>query len=189
MVFFIVLFEAFWVQRSAEDAKVLSVTAVLPPHAFIYVDASAPLQDKDKDLFNRLGGLTIKLQDISFVRNTRFLPPKVEKAVKLHPATAKPTSSRPAYLFTLPLMVLGVPAHHSQISAFQIPATSIMEGIVDLHNDIMIFLTFIIVFVFYLLSVCVIKFSAVDSVSSSSMLDRYGYAGDDVSHNSVIEVI
>jgi hypothetical protein len=34
---------------------------------------------------------------------------------------------------------------------FQTPATPIMEGLIDLHHDIMFFLTFIIIFVFYLL--------------------------------------
>jgi len=57
------------------------------------------------------------------------------------------------------LALLGLPTHHSKIIAFQTPATPIMEGIVDLHNDIMFFLTFIIVFVLYLLIAVVINFS------------------------------
>jgi heme/copper-type cytochrome/quinol oxidase subunit 2 len=81
------------------------------------------------------------------------------------------------------LALIGLPAHHSNIASFQIPATPIMEGIVDLHNDIMFFLTFIIVFVLYLLAVCVVKFS------QNNVNDQYGYAGDDLSHNTIIEVI
>jgi len=81
------------------------------------------------------------------------------------------------------LSLLGLPVHHSQIASFQTPATPIMEGIVDLHNDIMFFLTFIIVFVFYLLAVCVIQFSQSDN------LRVYGHAGDAVTHNTAIEVI
>ena len=81
------------------------------------------------------------------------------------------------------LALLGTPAHHSTIASFQIPATPIMEGIVDLHNDIMFFLTFIIAFVLYLLAVCVVKFS------QNNVNEQYGYAGDDLSHNTVIEVI
>jgi hypothetical protein len=81
------------------------------------------------------------------------------------------------------LALIGLPVHHSSMASFQIPATPIMEGIVDLHNDIMFFLTFIIVFVLYLLAVCVIKFS------QSNDVNNYGYAGDDLSHNTTIEVI
>ena len=81
------------------------------------------------------------------------------------------------------LALVGLPVHHSSMASFQVPATPIMEGIVDLHNDIMFFLTFIIVFVLYLLAVCVIKFS------QDGSSDNYGYAGDDLSHNTTIEVI
>lgn len=73
--------------------------------------------------------------------------------------------------------------HHSTIASFQTPVTPIMEGIVDLHNDIMFFLTFVIVFVLYLLSVCIINFS------QNNIENRHGYAGDDLSHNTAIEVI
>lgn len=85
--------------------------------------------------------------------------------------------------FTGLLALIGLPAHHSNVASFQVPATPIMEGIVDLHNDIMFFLTFIIVFVLYLLVVCAVKFSQNDAN------DHYGYAGDDLSHNTAIEVI
>jgi hypothetical protein len=81
------------------------------------------------------------------------------------------------------LALIGLPTHHSNVASFQIPVTPIMEGIVDLHNDIMFFLTFIIVFVFYLMAVCVVNFSQND------VNDRYGHAGDDLSHNTTIEVI
>lgn len=49
------------------------------------------------------------------------------------------------------LALIGLPTHHSKLVSFQTPATPIMEGIVDLHHDIMFFLTFIVVFVLYLL--------------------------------------
>lgn len=89
----------------------------------------------------------------------------------------------PRVSFVTLLTLVGLPAHHSDMASFQIPATPIMEGIVDLHNDIMFFLTFIIVFVFYLLAACALKFS------QSGTNDYYGYAGDDLSHNTTIEVI
>jgi len=78
---------------------------------------------------------------------------------------------------------IGYPTHHSKILAFQTPATPIMEGIIDLHNDIMFFLVFIIFFVFYLLIICMIFFSNNNDIS------RYGYAGDNNTHNTFIEVI
>lgn len=47
----------------------------------------------------------------------------------------------------------------------------------------MFFLTFVIVFVLYLLVVCIVQFS------QNSVADQYGHAGDDLSHNTTIEVI
>jgi len=67
-----------------------------------------------------------------------------------------------------------------------------MEGIVDLHNDIMVFLVFIIVFVFYLLAVVVIIFNdnkRAQSASETLKQNLYGHAGDNVNHNTAIEVI
>lgn len=58
-----------------------------------------------------------------------------------------------------------------------------MEGIVDLHHDVMLFLVFIIIFVFYLLAIVVIQFI------DENDFDIHGYAGDNVTHNTVIEVI
>jgi len=84
------------------------------------------------------------------------------------------------------LTVIGLPTHHSSLASFQIPASPIMEGIVDLHNDIMFFLVFIITFVLYLLSVCIINFSE-RSVNTS--VRNYGVAGDALTHNTAIEVI
>ena len=100
--------------------------------------------------------------------------------------TMKELGSAPTaktFLSAAVFALIGLPVHHSSMASFQVPATPIMEGIVDLHNDIMFFLTFIIVFVLYLLAVCVIKFS------QNGSYDNYGYAGDDLSHNTTIEVI
>ena len=77
------------------------------------------------------------------------------------------------------LALLGLPSHHSKIIAFQTPAAPIMEGIVDLHNDIMFFLTFIIVFVLYLLIAVAINFS--DNTSYRPVAN--------VTHNTTIEII
>jgi len=61
-----------------------------------------------------------------------------------------------------------------------------MEGIVDLHHDIMVFLVFILIFVLYLLLVIVMNFTA-----SLSNIDNniHGYSGDDINHNTFIEII
>jgi hypothetical protein len=84
-------------------------------------------------------------------------------------------------LLLLPL--IGTPTHHSKMVAFQTPASSIMEGIVDLHHDIMFFLVFIMVFVLYLLAVVVIQFS------EDSNHNIHGYAGDNVTHSTPLEII
>jgi len=81
------------------------------------------------------------------------------------------------------LPLLGVPTHHSKAVAFQTPATPILEGIVDLHHDIMLFLVFIIVFVLYLLAVIIVEFG----VKGESTI--HGYAGDNVVHNTPLEII
>jgi cytochrome c oxidase subunit II len=63
---------------------------------------------------------------------------------------------------------------------FQVPATPIMEGLIDLHHDIMFFLVFIIVFVLYLLAVIVFLFhESADSKRNTST----------VTHHTRLEVI
>ena len=120
-------------------------------------------------------------------RNIRLLtdvsPALAEKVVIVKSMKDLQFAVAPKLSFVGILALIGLPVHHSNVASFQVPATPIMEGIVDLHNDIMFFLTFIIVFVLYLLVACVIKFSQNDSN------DQYGYAGDDLSHNTTIEVI
>jgi cytochrome c oxidase subunit 2 len=67
---------------------------------------------------------------------------------------------------------------------FQTPVTPIMEGIVDLHHDIMFFLVFIIVFVLYLLAIVAIMFR-----TDNDEVDVSLYSGDSVTHNTQIEII
>lgn len=158
-VFFVMLFEAFWVRRSPRSDMSISVSSVFPRKDYVYVS------ERNIHLLN----------DVSPVLGERVVIVKSMK--ELHYPAA------PKVSFMGLLALVGLPAHHSNVASFQIPATPIMEGIVDLHNDIMFFLTFIIVFVFYLMMACVVKFSQDD------MNDHYGYAGDDLSHNTTIEVI
>jgi len=80
--------------------------------------------------------------------------------------------------------MIGTPTHHSVDIPFQTPATPIMEGIVDLHHDIMLFLVYIMAFVLYLLVSGVIMF-----IDEDLNNDIHGYAGDNVVHNTPIEVI
>jgi cytochrome c oxidase subunit 2 len=63
---------------------------------------------------------------------------------------------------------------------FQVPATPIMEGLIDLHHDIMFFLVFIIVFVLYLLAAIVFLFH--DSVESKRNIST-------VTHHTRLEII
>jgi heme/copper-type cytochrome/quinol oxidase subunit 1/heme/copper-type cytochrome/quinol oxidase subunit 2 len=81
--------------------------------------------------------------------------------------------------------LLGLPTHHSQIIAFQTPATPIMEGILDLHHDIMLFLVFIIILVLYMLAIAIFNFSH----KNSQNLPLHGYKGDTIIHNTSIEII
>jgi Cytochrome C oxidase subunit II, transmembrane domain len=79
-------------------------------------------------------------------------------------------------------LIASIP-HHTQFTEFQLPATPIMEGIVDLHNDIMFFLILVVTFVFYMLFATFIQFT--QSVDSN----RHGFVGDNLTHNTPIEVI
>lgn len=74
--------------------------------------------------------------------------------------------------------LLGMPMPNQ--FGFQIPATPIMEGIIDLHHDITFFLVFISIFVLYLLIAVVILFSD-NEVSSRNT--------STVSHHTVLEII
>jgi heme/copper-type cytochrome/quinol oxidase subunit 1/heme/copper-type cytochrome/quinol oxidase subunit 2 len=81
------------------------------------------------------------------------------------------------------LFLLGLPTEADTYIAFQVPATPIMEGIVDLHHDIMVFLTFIIFFVFYLLATVIVYFN------DEGIEDIHGYPNDNIIHNTPIEII
>jgi cytochrome c oxidase subunit 2 len=49
------------------------------------------------------------------------------------------------------------PAHNGQLG-FQTPASPIAEGIISFHDDLLVFLTLIICFVFYILTICMVRF-------------------------------
>lgn len=170
IIFFIMLFEAFWVRRAPRPGTSVSLSVVFPIEYYMHVTESdepelcldIPRDSSDEDY------------NIIIVRSLKDFELPVSSKAK-----SRIYDIRYCGLFAL----VGLPAHHSNMTSFQIPATPVMEGIVDLHNDIMFFLTFIIVFVLYLLVVCVFNFSR------ASISSYYGHAGDDLSHNTTIEVI
>lgn len=159
LVFFVMLFDAFYKRRPARNDMTLSLSAIFPKKGYVYVCSRN---------LHYLEGVTASLAEkIVVVPNMKVLQFPIQ----------------PKAAFGAVSALMGLPAHHSNVASFQIPAAPIMEGIVDLHNDIMFFLTFIIVFVLYLLVACAVQFS------QNHLNEYYGYAGDDLSHNTAIEVI
>lgn len=84
-----------------------------------------------------------------------------------------------AAVFTKSSLVVSAPsllgmADAGQVS-FQEAATPIMEGLIDLHHDIMFFLVFIVVFVLYLLLMLIVLFraSAANQVRSTSTVTHH----------------
>jgi cytochrome c oxidase subunit 2 len=63
---------------------------------------------------------------------------------------------------------------------FQMPATPIMEGIIDLHHDIMFFLVLISIFVLYLLVAIIVLFSEDENSQRNTST---------VSHHTILEII
>jgi len=64
---------------------------------------------------------------------------------------------------------------------FQTPATPIMDGLVDLHHDIMVFLVFIIVFVLYMMIVIVFNFH-------ENSGNKYRNTSN-TSHHTILEIV
>lgn len=61
---------------------------------------------------------------------------------------------------------------------FQDPATPVMEGIINFHNDIMFFIILIAIFVSYLLGRCIYLFDEKKSITSSNVV-----------HGTTLEII
>ena len=70
---------------------------------------------------------------------------------------------------------------------FQDPVTSVMEGIIDLHHDIMIILIFVVSFIVWLLCIIISKFSVVGSDVYS--LYRRNKVLSVTIHNTYLEII
>lgn len=171
-IFFIMLFEAFYTRTAPRGDMSLAFSAVFPRQSHIYMSRAFAIK--------HFSATHLRVAQGNEVR----VPKHIMERIVIVPS-AKTLQLPLFYKFSFAgvLGLIGLPVHHSNVASFQTPATPIMEGIVDLHNDIMFFLTFIIVFVLYLLAVCVVQFS-----QSNTNL-KYGYAGDDLSHDTTIEVI
>lgn len=74
--------------------------------------------------------------------------------------------------------LLGIPLP-GQLT-FQAPATPIMEGIIDLHHDIMFFLVLISIFVLYLLAAVMVMFGEDKNSARNTST---------VSHHTMLEII
>ena len=55
---------------------------------------------------------------------------------------------------------------------FQDPASPAMEGIIDLHHEIMFFIVLIIVFVFYMMAIIILEFNIKSKGVNSSKIQH-----------------
>jgi hypothetical protein len=132
-VFFIVLFLAFWQARKADFPR-LDTTAL----AFEKDEVQALEEDESE-----------------------FSDDEEDYGLETDELDENGEANEKGYKASFGLMgllaVIGEPTQHSKLVAFQTPSTPIMEGIIDLHHDIMFFLVFVIVFVMYLMGVIFIS--------------------------------
>ncbi len=194
VVFFIMLFEAFYFRRVPENDFQLAVSAIYPKGLFVttttdrYPKVRAYVRRVNPQLFTRLV-VVDDMKDVAYPAPSFLLTKeklgeksdfqlwaeKIMSTVRHVAVVSSPYSMTGKnkyfnyYVGSNPPEVLGTPTHHSNFTTFQTPATPIMEGIVDLHNDIMFFLAFIIVFCFYLLFVCTVEFA----FKPGWFIDRY----------------
>jgi cytochrome c oxidase subunit 2 len=80
---------------------------------------------------------------------------------------------------SLNLFILPVVNANDWQFGFQPPATSIMEGIISFHDDLMVFLTFILVSVMYVMAVCIFFFARTKKNNTSIRFN----------HASTLEVV
>lgn len=64
---------------------------------------------------------------------------------------------------------------------FQDPATPLMEGIVDFHHDIMFIIIFIVIAVYYMLSVILVNYTKTSENNSKVVIRG--------SHHTVLEIV
>jgi heme/copper-type cytochrome/quinol oxidase subunit 1/heme/copper-type cytochrome/quinol oxidase subunit 2 len=196
LVFFAVLAQAFLVRKPAaviekeRAANNQSLASVYPePEFYLVLKKSGPAFLKflaESGMYDQISPKIVFI-DKHTDRRMRFSDfTKREKLyiLELEKAELKKAELKKAELEKISMMaMLGLPTQHSKLVAFQDPATPLMEGIIELHHDIMFFLVFIVVFVLYLMLQVFINFSA------NGRHSYHGYAGDNVTHNTFIEII
>lgn len=73
--------------------------------------------------------------------------------------------------------------------SFQKPATTMMEGIIDLHHDIFTFLVIIFVFVSFMLGTILFRYPARFHVSERGLPYLKYVTGHGITHNTVLEIV
>lgn len=73
--------------------------------------------------------------------------------------------------------------------SFQKPATTMMEGIIDLHHDIFTFLVIIFVFVSFMLGTILVRYPARFKVSVSGLPYAKFISGHGITHNTTLEIV
>jgi len=150
LIFFVLVFHAFYISKPANNAHYPNQNVVIIPGHLLSARGIDPTKVTFPDR-----------------------PYKTNKPQKDNQKSFKSsTFLTPAY------WVLGLPLTN-QIG-FQEPASSIMEGLIDLHHDIMFFIIFIIVFVFYLLMMIVHLFGESKSAARNTSA---------VTHHTLLEII
>lgn len=172
LVFFAMIAQAFWARQEVDETDGYTLAFVYPEGEYIYV-----LRQNVPEFFKHLAiAGTFHLLSHRII----IIDKNSDRRMPFKAFAARTIARLKNFSF---LAMVGLPTHHSKLVSFQTPATPIMEGIVDLHHDIMFFLTFIVVFVFYLLAQVVINWS------SNNTYSRYGELSDNVTHNTTIEII
>ena len=74
---------------------------------------------------------------------------------------------------------------------FQDPASTTMEGIINFHNYIMVFITGVLIFTFYLLTICLKDYSYLSEENRGVNDSRNTHLSKDLSftHSTELEVI
>jgi len=85
------------------------------------------------------------------------------------------------------MIIADVPVNN-QLS-FQNPATLIMDGIIDLHHDIMTFLIFIIISIIYVLFTTLYHFQINDFKNNTRIVNIPFMAARHINHHATLEII
>jgi heme/copper-type cytochrome/quinol oxidase subunit 2 len=87
----------------------------------------------------------------------------------------------------LPLAIVGLDVAVDRQINFQNPATLVMDGVIDLHHDIMAFLILIVAVVAYILFSALFNFREVEN--GHREFEKFGAITRHVNHHGLLEVI